>query len=386
MNNKKALIVVNLAGFINFLWNDIKCLQLMGYEVSIAMNEKLKDGSDAVEVSILEKMNIQHYNIDFDSKNPLAIKNIKAYKQLCEILKNGYKLIHCHTPIAGVFTRIAANKYRHKGAKVIYTTHGFPFTDRTSKKSWFIYYNIENIMSYFCDAIITINHEDYNNAKKMHCNNVFIIPSVGLDNEKFKNLKIDRNIYRKKIGIEENDIMILAVGELSVRKNHQIIIKAIAKLPDRDKYNFVICGRAIVNSNIDLELKNLAKQLGVRIKMLGHRADIPEINACADVAVIPSLREGFGMAGVEAMASGVPVIGSNVQGIREYIISEKTGYLCDPIKEKEFAEAIYKIINMDLEKKKVMCSECKAMALNFDVSKSKIEMEKIYKYILESEK
>lgn len=183
---KRALIVVNLAGFLNFLWHDIETLQYMGYKVSVAMNGKLMDGSYAVEIPILKEKGIDYFQIDFDTKSPLAKENVKAYKQLSVVLKNNkYDLVHCHTPIAGVVTRIAANKYRKQGTKVLYTTHGFTFTDRSSKKSWIIYYSVEKIMSRLCDGIITINHEDFENAKTMHCKNVYIIPSVGLDNARW---------------------------------------------------------------------------------------------------------------------------------------------------------------------------------------------------------
>lgn len=384
---KKALIVVNLAGFLNFLWHDIETLQYMGYKVSVAMNGKLMDGSYAVEIPILKEKGIDYFQIDFDTKSPLAKENVKAYKQLSVVLKNNkYDLVHCHTPIAGVVTRIAANKYRKQGTKVLYTTHGFTFTDRSSKKSWIIYYSVEKIMSRLCDGIITINHDDFENAKTMHCKNVYIIPSVGLDNARFRNIQIDRDTYRKSIGVDKNKIMILTVGELSERKNQQIIIKAIGKLEHKEKYVLVICGHAIVNSSIESDLKNLAKELCVEIRMLGHRLDIPEINACADIAVIASLREGFGMAGVEAMAVGVPVIGSDVQGIREYVVPGKTGFFCDPKNEDTLANAIDTLTNMDEEKKNFMKEECKKMALRFDVSESKEKMMEIYKKILESDK
>lgn len=383
---KETLIVVNLAGFLDFLWNDIETLQHMGYQVSVAMNGKLMDGSYAVEIPMLEKKKIRYYQVDFDTKSPLAKENIRAYKQLCVILKrNRYDLIHCHTPIAGAVTRIAANKYRKNGTKVLYTTHGFTFTDRTSKKSWIVYYNIEKMMSRFCDAIITINHEDFENAKTMHCKSVYIIPSVGLNNDRFKNVRIDSDEYRRSIGVAKDKVMILTVGELSERKNQQIIIKAIGKLKNKDKFVLVICGHAIVNSSIEANLKKLAEELGVEIRLLGHRLDIPEINTCADIAVIASLREGFGMAGVEAMAVGVPVIGSDVQGIREYIIPGKTGLFCDPTNEYTLADAIVTLTNMDESKKNSMQDECEKMAMKFDVRKSKEKMMEIYKKILESD-
>ena len=76
---KRALIVVNLAGFLNFLWHDIETLQYMGYKVSVAMNGKLMDGSYAVEIPILKEKGIDYFQIDFDTKSPLAKENVKAY-------------------------------------------------------------------------------------------------------------------------------------------------------------------------------------------------------------------------------------------------------------------------------------------------------------------
>ena len=247
------LIVVNLAGFLHFLWNDIATLQKMGYEVSVAMNENSAAGPNLIEIPKLEEMGIAHYQVEFDTKSPVSTQNIQAYKQLKLILKtNKYDLIHCHTPIVGILTRMAARKYRKTGTTVIYTTHGFTFTDKSSKKNWIVYFTAEKLMSRFCDAIITINHEDYNNAKKMHCPKAYIIPSVGLDNHRFANLRINRDEYRASFGVNSKDHMILAVGELSSRKNQKIIIEALGTLDRKEQYIFVICGTAVVNSTISV--------------------------------------------------------------------------------------------------------------------------------------
>lgn len=382
MKKKRALIVVNLAGFIHFLWNDIATLQTMGYEVSIASNGKLADGSDAVELSKFEELRLQHYQIDFNTKSPLEKQNWTAFKQLCKILKNKYDLIHCHTPIAGILTRLAAVGSRIRGTKVIYTTHGFTFTDRAPRMDWLVYYTVEKIMSLFCDAIITINHEDYGNAKRMFCKNVYIIPSVGLDNKRFKLTDFDRDSYRQSIGVDHDDVMVLVVGELSERKNQSVVVKAIGRLPNKEKYNLVICGHAIVDSTMHEDLLKLAGKLGVRVQMLGHRLDMPEINNCADIAVIASLREGFGMAGVEAMSCGVPVVGSDVQGIREYVENGVTGYLCDPTDACSFAEGIHKADSMADDETLRMQDACREMAMSFDVSRSVAAMRRIYTEVI----
>lgn len=379
---KKALIVVNLAGFLTFLWKDIEILQSMGYSVEVAMNAKMADGSDAVEVPVLKKMGIPAHHVDFDTKSPVSKDNLTAFSQLRKLLKNDYALIHCHTPIVGLLTRVAAIPYRRKGAKVLYTTHGFTFTDRSSRKSWLVYRNMEDFASHFCDAIITINHEDYHNACQMHAPKTYLIPSVGLDNSRFRNVSVDRDAYRARFGVGCEDYLVLAVGELSDRKNQQMIIRALSLLPDKERYVFVVFGRAVTDSPIPGKMESLAKELGVRLVLAGHRADIPEANACADVAVIPSVREGLGMAGLEALASGVSVVGSDVQGIREYVVNGKTGYLCDPESPQEFADAIAKVCRYTPEEKARAAKDCRAMAQEFDSTKSYQAVAAIYKELL----
>ena len=89
------------------------------------------------------------------------------------------------------------------------------------------------------------------------------------------------------------------MGELSERKNHRVIIEALSKLED-ERYVFLICGKAMTNFGTYDFLKKYAEEKNVRVKFLGFRKDIPELNKCADIAVLPSLREGLGLAGIEA--------------------------------------------------------------------------------------
>ena len=75
---------------------------------------------------------------------------------------------------------------------------------------------------------------------------------------------------------------------------------------------------------------------------MGFRKDIPELCHAADISAFPSRIEGLGLAGIEAMAAGVPLVSSNVHGILDYVIDGKTGYTCDPDDLDGFAMAIDK--------------------------------------------
>mgnify|MGYP001864255117 CR=1 FL=1 len=378
---KRALIVANLAGFASFLINDILILQDLGYQIDFAANGLKFPWGETKEK--LDKLNVSFLQIDFNSKHPFAKENFSAYRQLQNlILKNHYDLIHCHTPIAGLITRLAARKIHKNGVKVLYTTHGFAFHSKTSKKTWLIYYSMEKFASHFCDAMITINHEDFDNAKKMHCKNVFYIHGVGVNVKKYHDVEIDRAAYRKSIGVPEGQIMILSIGELSDRKNHKVIVDAVGGMSDKNRYTYVVCGAGI-EGDTGKQLEQRAKEKGVNLQLLGFRTDIPQIIACSDIGAIPSKREGLGWAGIQSLGGGVPLVGSNVQGIREYVVDGKTGYLCDPNDSIAFAKAISRLAQRNEKEKEDQKEECYKMALKFDISISREEIRKIYNQILE---
>lgn len=375
---KKVLITTALAGFIrSFLKHDIKILQEMGYEVHCAAN-KNHAGNGDIETFFKEN-NVIFHQIDFSSNKPISKDTIIAYKQLKELKnKYNYEIVHCHTPIAGAITRLIFNNSRKKRTKVIYTTHGFYFHKGSSKKTWIVYRTIEDLMSRLSDMIITINNEDFKNAKNMHCDKVRHINGVGVDTDRFINCNVDRDLYRDLIGVNKHDLMILAIGELSNRKNHQVVIKALGKLNIADAV-FVICGNAMTEEATTEELKKLAIENNVRLLLLGLRKDIPEIAKCADIGVIPSTREGLGLAGIEMLSSGLPLVASRVHGIMDYMEDGKTGYLCDPYNENEFAKAISKLTNFEL--RNTMIENCINSSRKFDKLISYNQMRKIYEEI-----
>lgn len=109
-----------------------------------------------------------------------------------------------------------------------------------------------------------------------------------------------------EIGIPWNAKLLISVGELSVRKNHKVVVEALQELPD--DYWYVIVGKG--------ELKDELMSLDHtgRLKLLGYRSDIIELLWASDLFVFPSLQEGLPVALMEAMASGIKVIASQIRG------------------------------------------------------------------------
>ncbi len=376
---KKALIVTAFADFIRaFLVKDIHILQDMGYEVHCAGNGR---SFETDITGFLKENGTVFHEIDFSSNRPFSLSSLRCYRQLVDLLKKErFDAVFLHTPIPGVIGRAAAAKYRKDGLKVVYTTHGFYFHKGSSFKTKLVYKTIETVMSAFTDAIITINREDFTAAKKMHCGNAYYLPGMGVDLERYRNCRIDRGTYRKSLGIPDNSFVVLSIGELSHRKNHIVIIDALGEL-DIPEAVFVICGRAYTEEDTTEALLAEATEKRVKLIMTGFRSDIPEICRCADIGVLPSKREGLGLAGIEMLASGLPIVASEVHGIVDYVIDGFNGYLANPNDGHDFAEKIKKLY--DPEMRKTIALNCSASVENYSMDKSTEALKKIFSDILE---
>lgn len=295
-----------------------------------------------------ENCNIPYCDRFFDipfERSPLKCKNIKAYKALERVINsNQYEIIHCHTPVGGVLTRLAARNARKNHTKLIYTAHGFHFFKGAPFMNWFLYYPIERWLAKYTDVLITINKEDYRRAKNFNVNKVIYIPGVGIDTEKYSQVKINKKEKRREIGVDENDFVILSVGELNKNKNHEVIIKAIAQL-NRSNVNYIICGQGELKDY----LVSLIHKYGLekQVKLLGYRNDIEEICKVSDIFAFPSKREGLGLAALEAMSSGLPIVTSDIHGIADYSVNYVTGFTCVSKDIDGFKNAIKTLMDND---------------------------------------
>lgn len=381
---KKVLIVASVVSFIEwFNKENVEYLRgELGCEVHIACNfDYMEDTDEERTKNYLQKIQNEGvilHNIHF-ARNPINKENVTAFKELKKVIDgNAFDLIHCHTPAASMLTRLAAINARKKGAVVMYTCHGFHFHNAAPKKNWLIYYPVERFCSNFCDYIVTINKEDYHRAQKFHAKNVRYIPGVGVDISKIKNTSVDKAAYKRSIGLPEDCVMLLSVGEMIERKNHEVVIRALGKLQDERIY-YVICGKGPLKEHLEQLAKNL--NLTAHIVFLGFRTDIPELCNTADISAFPSRIEGLGLAGIEAMAAGVPLVSSNVHGILDYVIDGKTGYTCDPDDVEGFAKAIKKLADEPLLRQE-MKNNCLKAVEPFEIHNALRSMWNIYDEIL----
>lgn len=377
---KKALMVAHVAYAIEmFNMPNIELLISMGYEVQVACNFDDRSSLSDEKVTILKDklatLGVKYHNVPFE-RMPLKPANIGAYTQLKALIDSeGFDLIHCHTPVGGIITRLAAAKSRKKnGTKVIYTAHGFHFFKGAPLINWLIYFTAEKFCSYFTDTIITINKEDYNNAKtKLNAKKVCYVPGVGVDTARFYENAGKREALLSEISAEKDSIILLSVGELSDRKNHSVSIKALSKIKN-EKVHLVIAGTGEKRE----EFISLAKELGVddRVHLLGFRTDIPELLKSADIFLFPSIQEGLPVALMEAMSCSLPVICSEIRGNTD-LVDSTCGVLCSAVDADAFATAIEKLIS-DEPLRKSMAQKAQEESKKYDIKIIENYMKDIY--------
>ena len=192
------------------------------------------------------------------------------------------------------------------------------------------------------DLVHVISQSLAKGAKKLGAENIVVIPN-GVDNQFFK--PIDKEQLRKRHDFSTEENIVISVARLNPVKGIDCLIKAVALVVEKiTNLRLIVVGDGEQRE----ELEGLIAQLHLdpNVQLLGFlpRRQIPEYLNLADVFVLPSRHEGLGIALIEAMACGVPVIGSNVDGIVDIIDSGKNGILVPPDNEKALAEGIERLL------------------------------------------
>lgn len=375
---KKALIVTTVGGFVpKFEMNNVQLLQDLGYEVHYASNFEYLVYQDGTHM--LKEAGVICHPITFVRSPFLLIQNIKAYYHLYQLLKKEkFFLVHCHTPMGGVLTRIAVWNYRIKEKRkicVLYTAHGFHFYRGAPLFYWIFFYPMERLLAIQTDRLITINLEDYQRAKSFRLRKggtACYVPGVGIDVAKLQS-QISK-VEKQQILKQKFSCLLFYAGELNREKNVKTLIKALAKMKQKD-CALLICGEGPEKKN----LKQLVVQydLAERVIFAGYRSDIPELMKLSDIFFFASKREGRSVAVMEAMACSLPAIVSNIRGNSELIVQGKGGFLIKPEDADGFAAAADELLL-----KKELCKRMGQFNANrvkeFGIEKISEQMQEIY--------
>lgn len=347
---KKAMVLASVSSMIQqFNMNNIALLEDLGYEVHVLANftdggTLSKEKSKAFRTELVNR-GITVFDVGIN-RSIFKKDNLSAYKEIKNIIDSQkYDLIHCHSPIGGVMTRLAARSHRKDGMKVMYTAHGFHFWKGAPLQNWLIFYSIEKGLSKHTDYLLTINEEDYQTSKerKFKAGKIIHINGIGIDTHKFSKPSAEtKKVLREQYGYADDDFILIYVAELNANKNQGLLINMMKELvKDIPKARLLLVGRGDLQEDYAEQVKEA--QLEKAVTMLGYREDVEKLMALSDVAVSSSRREGLPVNVMEAMASGLPLVVTDCRGNRELVRNDENGFVVAQDDSAAFVASLEKI-------------------------------------------
>ena len=257
--------------------------------------------------------------------------DILGYKEIKTMLKElEPDVVAVHSSKAGVLGRLAAKQLK---IPVVFTAHGWAFTEGVPKIKQFLYQHIERYVARFASRIITVSDYDRNLAISRRIASESKIQTIhnGVSD-------ISTNLIAKP---EIEPVRIIMVARFEKPKNHSLLLQALKSLQHLS-WEVVFVGDGPLMSDVESETRELG--LSSRVRFLGRRDDIPELLAHSQIFALISRWEGLPLSILEAMRAGLPVIASDVGGVKEAVVHEKTGYLISREDVTEIREYLNNLI------------------------------------------
>ncbi len=328
----------------------------------------------------------RHFKIAFE-RSPFKLKNLKCYRALKAVIDdNSYEIIHCHTPVVSVLTRLAARKARKKGTVVIYTAHGFHFYHGAPRILGTLFRIVEKWLCRCTDILITINTEDCDAAKRYRfapARGIFKVPGVGVDSSRFLPQTLDNKLAsRISNGISPDAFVLIFAGEYSRDKNQLMLLKAVNLLKESVPHVLLLLpGRGPMRNELELA----AVSLGItdNVWLMGYRTDMELLLSAADVAVSSSQREGLGINLVEALSTGLPVVATRVRGHADVITDGENGFLVNTCDARSMADRLLSLYRSP-QLRAEMSRKALDMVQPFLLESAKAEICRIYEQVIKS--
>ncbi|NQX92891.1 MAG: glycosyltransferase [Flavobacteriales bacterium] len=304
---------------------------------------------------ILEKMGLD-FQIIPSMQRGLDKKNDReAYKHLLRIIDEFQPdIVHTHASKAGALGRMAA--IRRKVPVIVHTFHGHVFHGYFGNLKTRFYKGVERYLSRKSDAIIAISpiqkEQLVNEHRVCKEDQTHVVP-LGFDLDRFVvNSESHRSSFRSNYGIDQDEFVVGIVGRFAPIKNHELFLESIAIA--NKKATRPIKAVLVGDGNRKEELVSMSQDLSIADQLIWTSwiEQIEEALPAFDAVVLTSKNEGTPVRLIEAQASGVPVISTDVGGVRDVILDEESGFVVNQTAQ-EIADSIVHLetIGADLRKR-----------------------------------
>jgi glycosyltransferase involved in cell wall biosynthesis len=327
------------------LLNQLQRIQAEGYEV-------VGISADGPDVPVVEAAGIPHFAVPM-TRRITPIADLRCLWDLVRIMRREqFDVVHTHTPKAGLLGQLAA---RIAGVPTVANTlHGFYFHDDT--KPWLrrFYIWMERVAANCSDTILSQNREDMATAVAEHIAKPEQLKWLGngIDVARFDRRRLmDSSLedLRREIGIDAGAPVIGFVGRLVEEKGILDLLQAATTVIEAIPNAQLLIVGPYDEEKPDALRPDVAERYGVaaNCRFVGMRNDMPELYALMDVLVLPSYREGFPRAPMEASAMGVPAMATDIRGCREAVVHGENGLLFPVGDADALAQSLIELLQDD---------------------------------------
>ncbi|HBZ86352.1 MAG TPA: hypothetical protein DEO67_04345 [Candidatus Edwardsbacteria bacterium] len=209
-------------------------------------------------------------------------------------------------------------------------------------------------------------------------NKTYFVPN-GYNLDKFNALS-ERGAVRRELNLKNDCFLAVITGSIKPVKNHQMLVKAAAMAIEKKKnIFFLVVGQGVAEK----EIRELVKESGLmnNFRFLGQRLDVPNLLAASNVGLLTSKWEGFSNSILEYMATGLPVVATDVGGVRDLITPDKTGYLVPSDDAPAMAQKLLELFNDPIKSRAMGQAGKEWVQANCDFMQLARKTENIYREI-----
>ncbi len=316
----------------------------------------------------LEQHGIKVFYIEEGKYSP---KNIKAIAELAK--KGNYDILHLHGYSSANFGRLAGKK---SGAKTIVHEHAvLKVLPHQFVIDWLLR-NKSDVGLGVSNAV-----KDFMMKGRSLPEDRIEVIWNGIPLEEFSQPD-DKKVreFRNNLGLPDEAYILGTVTRLREEKGDKYLLDAFAEIAEAHPPVFLVL---IGDGPLKDQLSEQTHKLGIgdRVIFTGFVADVPVALNALDLIAIPSLREGFGLALVEAMAAGKPIVASYVGGMRELAENEKNALMVPPADAKELASALQRLLS-DKKLRELLSQQARADSAKFSIEKNVDALEKLYEQVV----
>lgn len=395
----KILRIINRFNLGGPTFNAAYLTKYIGDEFETLLIGGEKDETEESSTFILDSLDLTPTIIP-EMKREIGFKEDKiAYKKLKDIIKEFQPdIVHTHASKAGTLGRMAA--YKCKVPVIVHTFHGHVFHSYFGKTKTIFYKNIERYLAKKSTKIVAISEIQKNELTKQHkiCdkNKVAVVP-LGFDLSRFQEDYESKRIdFRKHYLIEDDEIAIGIIGRLVPIKNHTLFLDAInqALKKSNKKVRVFIIGDGEEKENLIQHCKELKLDVTefnqhkkkATITFTSWVKNVDWANAGLDIIALSSLNEGTPVSLIEAQAANNPIVTTNVGGVENVVLKDKTGFVVSSENVDDFSEALLKLVENDVLRKQMGEKGWEFVKEKFHYERLINDMRQLYFSLLENNK